>query len=95
MKTDTSGKLNDVKYDSDNEPLSKLANSSTEEDSNYDAAEYLIDTERVRKECSNLDGSFESARKHMLNWGPWILPRSLGEDKFEDVAKIVLDNICK
>jgi len=43
----------------------------------------------------SLDGSFKAARKNLLQCRPWSLPPSIPDDKFAEVAYIVLDKMNK
>jgi len=54
-----------------------------------DGAIYL-DVDLWKAEREALDGSFEAARAHFLERGPWQLPGAIGNGKFRTVAKQTL-----
>ena len=49
----------------------------------------------IRQEVEKLDGSFEAARANYTKRGPWTLPREVGENMFDDVAKIMLNKMSR
>jgi len=58
------------------------------------ANEEMFNVKKQQSEYDELDGSFASARQHLIQRGPWRLPRSI-ESKFKDVAKMTLCDISK
>jgi len=60
-----------------------------------DPSSALIDIDRIKNERSILDNNFSMCRNHFIKRGPWILPKSVGEDKYYDVARHTLNKMCR
>jgi hypothetical protein len=52
----------------------------------------MFDLTALKKQRDLLDGSFEAARSHLTDNGPWKLPDGL-EDKFADIALATLSKM--
>jgi hypothetical protein len=58
-----------------------------------ESTDLYLDTSIFKAERVELDGSVQAARDNFTKRGPWMIPKSLGEDKFEDVASLTLERI--
>lgn len=65
---------------------------NNEDENNSSKLHYDIDT--LKKESSELDGSFTAARVHFTKRGAWVLPKT-AEDRFYDLAKHTLVKMCR
>lgn len=54
------------------------------------ASAVYLDVDLLKAERESLDGSFQAARAHFTERGPWKLPAAVGESKFRSVAKQTL-----
>lgn len=77
------------------EPQSLNVNrdSATTHDNGDDSADMYLDVDLWRGERVALDKSFNAARAHFLERGPWKLPAAVGNSKFRQVAKQTLIKI--
>ena len=58
-----------------------------------DPAAIYLDVASLEKERESLDGTFKSARAMFTKRGAWQLPQAVGEGRFSQVAKRVLDKM--
>jgi len=60
-----------------------------------DPASVYMNLSFIKEERHSLDRTIENARHFFTKRGPWSLPKAVGEDKFGEVAKHVLNKIVR
>lgn len=60
-----------------------------------DPSACFLDVSLWKEGREALDGSFSAAREHFTSRGPWKLPKTVGEGRFGNVAKLTLSRMKK